>query len=79
MADFSASIGKAWDDSAVEARKKVVASGAEFYTIPASELQAWRGVSDRLTASWIDEMKGRGYDGQAMVDDARALIATHSK
>lgn len=77
-ADFSAAIGKAWDESAAEARKKVTASGAEFYTVPASELQSWRAAGDKLAESWVEEMTGRGYDGKAMLSDARGLIAKHT-
>jgi hypothetical protein len=28
---------------------------------------------------WIDEVKSAGVDGKALVDQARALIAKHSK
>jgi TRAP-type transport system periplasmic protein len=77
-ADFSAAIGKAWDESATEARKKVAAGGAQFHTLPASELESWRAVGDKLAESWVEEMNGRGYDGKAMLSDARALIAKHT-
>ncbi len=75
-AELSASIGRAWDESAVVGREKVVAYGkTEFTMIPASELAGWRKLGDKLAASWVKDMNGKGYDGQAMLDGAKALIA----
>ncbi|HPR07895.1 MAG TPA: TRAP transporter substrate-binding protein, partial [Denitromonas sp.] len=73
-ADFSASIGKAWDESAPPAREKAVAHGNAFATISVEELSKWRKVGDKLSASWAKEMDGKGYKGQAMLDTAKALI-----
>ena len=73
-ADFSASIGKAWDESAPPAREKAVAHGNAFATISVEELNKWRKVGDKLSASWAKEMDGKGYKGQAMLDTAKALI-----
>lgn len=76
---LSAAAGRAWDDSAARARQIVVAAGGEFNTIPATELLSWRAVGDKLTAAWVEEMKARGMDGEAMVNDARALIAKYAR
>jgi TRAP-type C4-dicarboxylate transport system substrate-binding protein len=73
-ADFSASIGKAWDVSAPPAREKAVAHGNEFAKISVEELTKWRKVGDKLAESWVKEMDGKGYKGQAMLDTAKSLI-----
>ena len=73
-ADFSASIGKVWDISAPPAREKAVERGNQFDTIPAAELIKWRRITDKLAASWVKEMDAKGYQGQAMLDTAKALI-----
>ena len=77
-ADFSALIGKAWDVSAPPAREKAVAHGNEFAMISADELAKWRKIGDRLAASWVKEMDGKGYQGQAMLDGARGLIKQYN-
>ncbi|MDG3066303.1 TRAP transporter substrate-binding protein [Thauera mechernichensis] len=77
-ADFSAAIGRAWDESAPAARQQAVDRGNQFHTIPASEAAEWVKVGDRLAAEWVKEVSGKGYPGQEMLDTARALIATHS-
>ncbi len=76
-AEFSAMIGRTWDQSAGAARELAVKSGNQFNTIPQSELATWRKVGDRIAADWVEEMNGKGYPGQAMLDDARKLISKH--
>lgn len=78
-ADFSASIGKAWDASAPAARQKAMDRGNRFHTIPASEAAAWTKVGDRISAEWVKEVTKKGYPGQEMLDSARELIGKHSK
>jgi TRAP-type C4-dicarboxylate transport system substrate-binding protein len=73
-ADFSALVGKAWDDSAPPAREKAVAHGNQFAKISNDELAKWRKVGDKLAANWVKEMDGKGYPGQAMLDGAKELI-----
>lgn len=77
-AGLSAAIGKAWDESAVSARQQSV-TGSEVYEIPASELSTWRKVGDKVIQGWEKDMDGKGYDGKAMVESARALIAKYSQ
>lgn len=78
-ADFSAMIGKVWDESAPAARQHAVDRGNVFNTIPASELASWRKVGDTLAAEWVQEMNGKGYPGQDMLDSAKRLIEQYSK
>ncbi|PKO55912.1 MAG: C4-dicarboxylate ABC transporter, partial [Betaproteobacteria bacterium HGW-Betaproteobacteria-19] len=73
-ADFSAMIGRVWDESAPAARQQAVDRGNVFNTIPASELASWRKVGEKLETDWVEEMNGKGYPGQAMLDSAKSLI-----
>ncbi len=78
-ADFSAMIGRVWDESAPAARQLAVDRGNQFNTIPASELAAWRKIGDEIAAEWVKEMDGKGYPGQAMLDGARDLIRQNAE
>lgn len=78
-ADFSAQIGRVWDESAPAARQQAVDRGNVFNMIPASELASWRKVGDQLSKEWVEEMKGKGYPGQEMLDSARSLIEQHKR
>lgn len=73
-ADFSAALGKVWDESAPPAREKAVEHGNQFVMIPNDELAKWRKVGDKLAADWVKEMDDKGYQGQAMLDGAKRLI-----
>lgn len=77
--DFSASIGRAWDESAPAARKQAVDRGNKFYTVPASEAAQWVKVGDRIATEWVKDVTGKGYPGQEMLDAARSLIEKHSR
>lgn len=72
-------IGSIWDASAPAARKLAVERGNVIYTIPASELVHWEKAAAPLYADWIADMNKRGADGQALLDDARALIEKYSR
>jgi TRAP-type C4-dicarboxylate transport system substrate-binding protein len=71
--------GKTWDESAPPARKQAVERGNVFYTIPASELDKWMKAAAPLYEDWTKEMNAKGLNGKQMLEDARALIAKHSK
>ncbi len=73
-ADFSASIGKTWDESLKAAREQGVGHGNVFNTITGSELAAIQEAAKRVETDWVAEMKGKGYDGEAMVKRAKELI-----
>ena len=76
-ADASARAGRIWDDSAVAARNKAIERGNQFNTIPESELKNWRKAADWVAKSWVEEVSGKGHDGSALLDSARALLKTH--
>jgi hypothetical protein len=38
----------------------------------------WKEAAEPVIAAWIEEMNGKGYDGAAMVADARAMIANYA-
>ncbi|CAL96293.1 TRAP transporter substrate-binding protein [Azoarcus olearius] len=78
-AEFSAMIGRVWDESAPAARQQAVANGNQFGMISSAELAGWRKAGDRLAAEWVEEMKGKGYPAQEMLDSARGLIDKYSR
>ncbi|HEU0204269.1 MAG TPA: TRAP transporter substrate-binding protein, partial [Burkholderiaceae bacterium] len=77
--EASAFAGRTWDESAPVARKQVVAQGNTFYTIPAAELDKWMKAAAPLYDDWVKDMSAKGLDGKQMLEDARALVAKHSK
>lgn len=78
-ADFSAHIGKQWDESVEAARQQAVDRGNAFYTIPADEMDEWLKAGDRVAADWVKDMDKKGLNGQEMLDNAKSLITKYSK
>ena len=71
--------GRVMQEQDAPAKKVAVDRGNTIVTIEGAELQRWKDAAKPVVAAWIAEMNAKGRPGQAMVDDARALIAKYSK
>lgn len=78
-ADFAARIGKAWDDSVEAARKPAVERKNAVNTLSGSQLAEIQTAAKKVENDWIAEMKGKGYDGEAIVKRARELVTSGGK
>jgi TRAP-type C4-dicarboxylate transport system substrate-binding protein len=78
-AELSRRIGRTWDDSQAAGRRAAQERGNAFYTIPGSELDAWVKASAHLADDWVADMNKRGYEGRAMLEDARALLQRYRR
>jgi hypothetical protein len=52
--------------------------GNNIVTVSGSDIDAWKTAAEPVYAEWITDMDSKGIDGQALIDEARALIAKHS-
>ena len=52
--------------------------GNTIITLDARETARWKEAAQKVTDAWIAEMKGKGIDGQMLVNDVRALIAKYA-
>ena len=73
-AEFSALAGKMWDDSAVPHRKLAVDRGNQFTVLSQDELTNWARASQSVFDDWIKEVSAKGFDGPALLKNARGLI-----
>ena len=53
-------------------------SGNKMITLDEAEVARWKAAAAPLVDQWIAEMNAKGYDGAAMVTDARAMIAEYA-
>ena len=76
--EASAWAGRAMDEG--DAKMKEIVSGTDnTITVMSDEATAEiKAIADGQIADWVKAMDANGLPGQAMLDDARALIAKHS-
>jgi len=53
--------------------------GNNIITLDEAQTQEWRKLSQPVYDEWVADMKSRGIDGQALIDQARKLIAEYSQ
>ncbi len=73
-AEFSAAIGRAWDEAAPPARKVAVDHGNTLNMLSGAELEEFKAVGAQVSAEWVQEMTAKGHPAQQMYDTARALM-----
>ncbi|WBU64203.1 TRAP transporter substrate-binding protein [Paracoccus aerodenitrificans] len=74
-AALAALAGEAFDNAEQAERQKYVDSGASITVIPEAELGPWYEASQPVIDAWVQSMNDAGHDGQAMLDDARGMLA----
>jgi TRAP-type C4-dicarboxylate transport system substrate-binding protein len=74
-AALAAMAGKVLDDAEAEERQKAMDAGSTIVVIPEEGLAEWKEASQPVTDAWVKAMTDAGHDGQAMLDDAKAMLA----
>lgn len=67
--------GKAFDAAETAERQKALDAGGTITVIPEADLAEWQTASQPVIEAWVKAMTDAGHDGQAMLDDARAMLA----
>ena len=73
----------AWRRAAAEGADLVVSTELaltgyppeHLHVIPEDALAEWKDAGQPAIDAWVKAMDDAGFDGQAMVDDARAMLA----
>lgn len=76
--EFSVFAGGTQADADIPSRKIAADRGNNIVTVSADDVAKWRELSQPIYDEWIAEMNGRGINGQALIDEASALIAKYS-
>jgi TRAP-type C4-dicarboxylate transport system substrate-binding protein len=66
--------GKVFDATTVASRKIAQDRHNTFITISADEYKRWQKATENVDDDWIKEANGRGANGKALLDDAKALL-----
>jgi TRAP-type C4-dicarboxylate transport system substrate-binding protein len=72
-------VGKIWTDSEAGGIALAKKAGNKHIQITEAELDLFRQKLEPVVQRWVDEVKTKGIDGNALVKRARALVAKYSK
>ncbi len=79
-ANLAALAGQNWADIELAGQKVMESkSKNKFHVIPAAEVAKMKAASGSTIDRWLKEMKDKGLDGDAMLADARAMVAKYTK
>lgn len=72
--DASVWAGKVFDATTGPSRKIAQDRNNTFITISADEYKRWQKATENVDDDWVKEANGRGANGKALLDDAKALL-----
>ncbi|GAB4391571.1 MAG: TRAP transporter substrate-binding protein [Kiloniellaceae bacterium] len=71
-------VGRVMDEGDAPGIAIAEKSGNKLIMLDEAEVARWKEAAAPLAEQWIAEMNAKGYDGAAMVADAKALIAEYA-
>ncbi|MGD9862672.1 MAG: TRAP transporter substrate-binding protein [Pseudodonghicola sp.] len=76
--EFSIFAGGTQADSDGPARQVAVDMGNDIITISEADTAEWRAAAQPVYDEWVADVKTKGLDGQALIDEAQALIEKYT-
>ena len=70
-------LGRLWQDDEQPGRAIAVERGHSIIPLPEAERERWRTVLQPVTDGWVEQVSAMGHDGEAMLADARRLVAEY--
>ena len=77
--DWVREVGSIWTKSEEAGINMAVKAGNKHIVLTEAELDAFRVKLEPVVQRWVEEVKTKGIDGNALVKQARELIAKYSK
>jgi TRAP-type C4-dicarboxylate transport system substrate-binding protein len=71
---WSTQVGKVFDGTTERGKKLAADAGGVLDTLTPAEYERWKKATEVVDKDWIGEANGKGANGAALLDDARALI-----
>lgn len=75
--EFSIFAGGVMQDMDAPARKIAVDRGNNIVTVTAEDAKEWDEIAKPIYQQWIADVADKGIDGQALIDEARALMQAY--
>jgi TRAP-type C4-dicarboxylate transport system substrate-binding protein len=76
--DVSALFGKTQEHYDAPGRELAVGRNNNIVTLTPEQVDGWKKAAEPVIANWVAEAGGKGVDGQALLDEARALIEKYT-
>jgi TRAP-type C4-dicarboxylate transport system substrate-binding protein len=76
--EVSGMFGRIQQEADAEGKAVAVARGNTIITLDEAETERWKAAARPVVDRWIEEMKGKGIDGQALFDRAGELIEKYT-
>ncbi len=70
-------LGRLWQDDEQPGRAIALERGHSIVPLPEAERERWRTVLQPVTDGWVEQVSAMGHDGEAMLADARRLVAEY--
>lgn len=67
-------VGKIWDDGALISKKVAVDRKNTINVLSEAEFNRWVKATDSVDDAWVKEVDGKGGNGRALYNDAKALL-----
>jgi TRAP-type C4-dicarboxylate transport system substrate-binding protein len=77
--ETSAWLGRVQEGNDVPGRKSAEGAKNTITRLGPAEYEAFRKATDQVDDDWVKEMNGKGFNGKALLDNARALIQKNTK
>jgi TRAP-type C4-dicarboxylate transport system substrate-binding protein len=72
--ETSKMIGQAFDATTEPAKKLAREAGGTLDTLSPAEYEKWQKATEGVAKDWMQEAGAKGANGQALLDDAKAMI-----
>ncbi len=70
-------LGRLWQDDEEPGRTIALEQGHSIVTLTDAERERWRTAAQPVIDGWVEKVNATGHDGEAMLADARRLVAKY--
>ena len=70
-------LGRLWQDDEEPGRAIALDQGHSIFPLTEAERERWRAATQPVIDSWVEKVNATGHDGEAMLADARRLVAKY--
>ncbi len=71
--------GRIWDAAEAPGIEAALARGNEIFELSDAEVARWKAATLPVIDDWIADTDARGFDGRALFEEAKALVAEFSR